>query len=180
MKVINGSTREIKRIAEAYVEAKDDLPSITESQRTELRTVILTMFCKASNRIHFDFVKKDPYDYTTVKEMKFEYDWGHTIKVNVSGNNSKMWGPVYNLLFRAVHDYVHARWEYDFNYRDEVWAFEKQIWLTQDTVKGFNYERPSWELYYQILRSEIIYQAAYKTYFKEFHVPVQKIVLADL
>lgn len=180
MKQIIGNKREIKRIAEAYVKAKDDLPGISESECKQLRHVISVMFASISERIHFDFVKKDPYDYTTVGPMLEDYVWNHSIKVNVSGNNSKMWGPVYNLMFRAIHDYVHARWNYDFNYKDEILAHEKQIWLTQDKLKWFDYDNPLWELYYKILRSEIIYQAAYKTHFGEFHVPVQKIILKDL
>lgn len=179
MTQIVGNKREIKRIAEAYVKAKDDLPSITESDRLVLRGVIGRMFAGASNSIHFDFTKKDPYDYNTIKQMRWDYDHGHIVKVNVSGNNSKMWGPVYNLMFRAVHDYVHARWEFDFNYQAEVLAWERQLWLTKAQA-AIPMHIGIYDLYGKILRSEIVYQAAYKTYFKEFHLPVQKIVLADL
>jgi hypothetical protein len=183
MKVITGKKSEIMKLAMAYYEAEDDLPNIPEEDRIQLRQVVNVMFGKLSYRTHFDFVKKDPYDYKSVKPLLKDYN-EFIIKVNVSGNTSKMWGPVYNLMFRAVHDLVHARWELNFNYKDEVEAFEKQLWLTQDITPFFDLHEGLniglWDLYYSILRSEIIYQAAYKTYYNEFHVPVQKIVLKNL
>jgi hypothetical protein len=178
-KTIVGNKREIKRIALAYNNAKDELDTITESERIRLRSIVNKMFSDMSRQTHIDFTKKNPYRYDVIDPMRFDYEHARMIKVNVSGNNSKLWGPVYNLMFRAVHDVIHAMFKYDFNYHSEVWAFEKQLWLTIES-KAIRPPNPILFLYEKVLRSEIIYQAAYKEYFGEFHVPVQKIILQDL
>lgn len=172
--------KEIRRIACAYKRAKDDLPSITQEQRIQMRDIVSDMFGHVSRYTHFDFVKTDPYKYDNIKEVQEDFHKGF-IKVNVSGNKSTLWGPVYNLMFRAIHDYIHVKYDLDFNYKAEREACLQQ---TKDSKIGCQltpWDEPlDWDLYAKILRSEIIYQAAYKTYFGEFHVPVQKIILQDL
>lgn len=180
MKQIIGAKKEIKRIAEAYVNAKDDLPGIPIHSRILLQRIINNMFSQISKEfVHFDFVKKDPYKYDTVKPMRFDYEHTQHIKINVSGNNSILWGPVYNLMFRAIHDFIHVNGSLDFNYTAEVNAYHQQInWTVSH--KHLAESNVNMALYERVLRSEIVYQAAYKTHFGKFHVPVQKIILKDL
>lgn len=169
--------RAIKRIATAYDEAEDQLPNIPEQSIHQFRQIICSQFMYLSHidrRIYFDFVDKDPYKYVKVKDMLEDYEHG-LLKINSSGNDSKMWGPVYNLMFRAVHDWVHCSRNLDFNYPDEVKAFKFQVEFSE-AAGG----RVDWNMYERVLRSEIIYQAAYKTHFNVFHVPFQKIILSDL
>jgi hypothetical protein len=170
--------RAIKRIALAYDDCEDQLHLIPEHKIHRFRRIVIDQFVyitkSAHPQIYFDFVDKDPYEYKLVEELMLDYQRG-TLKINSSGNDSKLWGPVYNLMFRAVHDWIHCVKGYNFNYKDEVAAYKFQVEFSE--AAGGNVD---WELYEKVLRSEIVYQAAYKTYFDEFHVPFQKIILADL
>jgi hypothetical protein len=175
------SLRTIAERAIAYSEAPDQLAEISQEDRIALRTVITRMFAFITYdehySVHFDFTIEDPYKYDTVREVRNDYIKG-IIKVNVSGNNSELWGPVYNLMFRAIHDYIHAKHKLDFTYRDEIDAYYIQIKSSAPFMNNLTDKQA--RLYLEILRSEIVYQAAYKTHFNEFHVPVQKIILQDL
>ena len=183
MTTLVGNKPEIKRIALAYEKAPNELPLITEDQIHELRTIVSLVYNEVSSVYYFDFAKDDPYKYERVKEMIPDFKKG-VIRVNTSGNNSDLWGPVYNLLFRGTHDYIHAKHLHEFHVKDEIIAYLDQIDLSYHVIFGYLRNirsfRESWELYKKVLRSEIIYQACVKTYFKEFHLPVQKIILQDL
>lgn len=177
MRELLGETA-IKRIAEAYKEAPDEIGFIKDYDRRELRDTVNSMFAEMSTLAHFDFVDSDPYDYVKVEPMAKDFLRTGCIKVNTSGNDSQMWGKAYNLMFRAVHDFIHVNSMLDFNYEDEVKAFEHQM---QWSINGhISPGSPILDTYYRILRSEIIYQAAYKTYYGEFHVPTQKIILSEI
>jgi hypothetical protein len=102
------------------------------------------------------------------------------IRVNTSGNDSLLWGKVYNLQFRAIHDYIHCMFELNFNFQDEVRAFNRQIEFSLEDSFTLKFPYMNWELYKKVLRSEIIYQAAIKEHFKVFDIDTQKIILEDL
>lgn len=170
---------EIKRIAIAYNEATDEIDQIPEWDREDLRRTVSRMFAEMDQNTYFDFTKEDPYEYNVIEPMLRDYKERSTIRVNTSGNESTLWGVFYNLMFRAVHDYIHTVFELDFNYADEKKAYEQQLrWSISKDHIGINSNLLS--TYAAVLRSEIIYQAAYKTYYGEFHVPTQKIILREL
>ena len=178
IEIINyAGTERIEQIAKAYKEHADDLPKISEKDRISFRSMINKQFSQLSlvRGITFDFPLTDPYKYETIDELLPDFQ-NNLIRVNSSGNDSQLWGPVYNLMFRAIHDWIHVKNLLDFNYADELIAFWEQIKFS----KLFPSLRFDFDLYAKCLRSEIIYQAAYKEYYGEFHVPIQTIVLEDL
>jgi hypothetical protein len=166
----------IKRIAEGYVTADNEINIISEFQRIQFRTLICKMFDSLSHTVHFDFTKDDPYNYESIQEVLPDFNKGR-IKVNVSGNDSELWGPVYNLMFRAIHDYIHARYKFEFTVEDEVKAYYEQIGLSKDYLTGTSAD---WIMYTKVLKSEIIYQACVKQHFGKFHLDEQKIILSEL
>jgi hypothetical protein len=125
--------------------------------------------------LHIDFTENDPYSYEGLEDIFSDFN-NKIVKVNTSGNDSKFWGPFYNLAFRGIHDFIHAFGKLDFTYKDEIIAFEKQL----DFYPFGIHDKEDLDLYERVLRSEIVYQAAFKTYFGVFHVPFQKIILSDL
>lgn len=168
----------IEIIATGYANESDDAISIAEHDLHLMRKLINAQFGNISKNIYFDFTERDPYPYVRVKEL--EKDWrAGIIKVNTSGNDSMVWGKVYNLQFRAIHDYIHCLFGLDFNFQDEVRAYRKQIECSMADEYARQFPNMNWELYQAVLRSEIIYQAAVKTHFGQFHIE-QKIVLTDL
>jgi hypothetical protein len=168
--------KEIERIALAYKEATDDFIVIHEQNLHNFRQLIQAQFAELSQTIYFDFVDTDPYPYKHISELMPDFR-KRIIKVNTSGNDSRLWGKVYNLQFRAIHDWIHCMNELDFNYEAEVKAYDRQIGYSLAFKNQFHYI--NWALYAKILKSEIVYQAAVKEYFKEFHID-QKIILHDL
>lgn len=168
----------ISRIAIAYDTYKDQLPSISQDRILRIRRLIEDQFAWLvwQWHLHIDFMEEDPYDYKGgLTNLVYDYNY-KIIKVNTSGNASKFWGPFYNLAFRAVHDFIHASKEWGFTYEDEINAYRDQL-----KFYPFPLQDPEdLDLYERVLRSEIIYQAAFKTYFGVLHVPEQKIILSDL
>jgi hypothetical protein len=127
--------------------------------------------------LHIDFTEEDPYDYKEGGLIHLIDDYkDRIIRVNTSGNESKFWGPFYNLAFRAIHDFIHASKEWGFTYADEINAYEDQLKFYVFPLV----DEEELDLYERVLRSEIIYQASFKTYFGISHVPIQKIILSDL
>lgn len=165
----------IEKIALAYQEAPDEVDSIVEDDRRTIHDLINTQFNDLSKHIRFIFENEDPYNYVTIDEMYKDFRKGF-IRVNTSGNESKFWGRYHNLQFRAIHDYIHCKYKLDFNFGQEITAWESQMRLTQTIYQERSVD---WQLFEAILRSEIIYQAAVKEHFKEFHID-QKIILKNL
>lgn len=178
MKQLNYSGNIIEKIAKGYAEADDDAPYIKDSDLHNMRQLINLQFAHLSQKVYFDFVDKDPYTYTKIDELDFDWRRG-IIKVNTSGNDSMVWGKVYNLQFRAIHDYIHCLHRLDFNFYSEIEAFKKQYEFSLKDEFTTHFPYMDWDLYKNVIRSEIVYQAAVKEHFQQFHID-QKIVLADL
>lgn len=168
-----------EKIAKAYLEREDDFDSIPEEKIHQFRKLINEMFSFYSSRsgTYFDFVDYEPYKYDNVKEMNEDFK-KRIIKVNTTGNDSKLWGKVYNLMFRAVHDVIHCVYDLNFTFEDEAQAWKKQVSKTMFLFED-RYSTLDWGLFNAILRSEIVYQAAVKETTGEFHID-QKIILEDL
>lgn len=170
----------VERIAKAYKASVEQVFQIPNQDVIKFKRVIAFQFAELSKKIDFVFVPYEKYKYERAFELLPEYEHGRII-VNSTGNNSTLWGECHNLMFRAVHDYFHAEFQLDFNYLDEIVAYEKQVKHSMFMVRRYDISPEiDWQLYARILRSEIVYQAAYKTFFKEFHLPEQKIILEDL
>ncbi len=170
---------QIKHLALLYVNAQDEVrylvnKDVVNNQTHIFRRVIADQFADLSKVIYFDFVQHKPYSYTNVEEMLEDFDHG-TIKVNTSGNDSLVWGEVYNLMFRAIHDYVHCVKVLPFTYEGEVSAFKNQMSFSRIYLN--KYPDADHSLYEALLRSEIVYQAAVKETFSIFDLPEQKIIL---
>jgi hypothetical protein len=169
----------IERIAIGYKASLDQLGEVSDDEIHLFRKLIQLQFADISKNIYFDFVEDHPYRYTYIDEMLLDFRKGF-IKINTSGNDSRLWGKVYNLQFRAIHDYIHCLHHLDFNFPDEVKAFNKQIAFSVGARYALKFPHLNWDKYTQALKSEIIYQAAVKAYFKVFDLDTQKIVLTEL
>ena len=171
----------IKRIAEGYTAAPNEILLICDKDRRLIHELIAIQFAQLSSGTYFDFVPFEPHKYELAADLKPDFINQKKIQVNTTGNNSEFWGECYNLMFRAVHDYYHATMDLNFNYLEEISAYSNQVRHSVIMAKRNNlYDLINWPVYAKLLRSEIIYQAAYKTYYKEFHLPEQKIILSDL
>lgn len=168
----------VERVALNYQKAPDEIDVIDTLDAALMRDLVHEMFNDVLSKIDVYFVDTDPYEYVGLDDIMADFNRGF-IKVNKSGDDSKFWGSR-NLEFRAVHDYIHCWFNLPFNYLAEVKAFARQVAYSQLPKFSMEYPNFDWELYSKVLRSEIIYQAAYKQHFKEFHVPVQKIILSNL
>lgn len=169
----------VERIATAYKNyGDDDVDYIRESDLWNMRELINMQFGELSKNLHFDFVDGEPYSYNQISELM--PDWrSRVVRVNTTGNDSKLWGKFYNLQFRAIHDYIHCIKNLDFNYKAEVKAFHAQYEYSLLGKFAEKFPQMNWDLYKKVLRSEIVYQAAVKEYFGEFHID-QKIILSEL
>lgn len=166
----------IERIAKGYSETPNEISQITPEQIRKFRMFTLILFIKIHRFI--EFVDYEPYEYNIIDPVR--KDWlADTLKVNTTGNNSELWGPFYNLLFRAIHDYIHVIYKLDFNFEDEVTAYEEQIKFSLFS-KPKDWTDEDVNIFKKVLRSEIIYQAAVKTFYGEFHLEEQKIILSNL
>jgi hypothetical protein len=171
----------VERIAKAYTEAPNEILSIPEDDCRIIHRLVTEQFTYLSKKRYFEFVPTEPYKYDVVSEMGADFFNRNKVVVNTTGNNSDFWGELYNLMFRGVHDYYHIHHGLDFNYLDEVEAYKNQFIHSHWIASQAGFARDvNWSLYARLLRSEIVYQAAYKTYYKEFHLPEQKIILSDL
>lgn len=168
----------VERIAKAYAFAPDDFQYMRDADLHNMRKLIQAQFAYLSEKVYFDFVDTDPYPYVKIDELDADWRRG-IIKVNTSGNESALWGKVYNLQFRAIHDFIHCVHRLDFNFYAEVRAFQHQIEFSMMDKFAKQFPYMNWELYNGVLRSEIIYQAAVKEHSEQFHID-QKIVLHQL
>ena len=148
----------IQTTAERYKEHIDEVAGIPTSAIRNMHNLIQMQFSDISKKVHFQFVNNEPYSYEKIEEL--DKDWREgTIKVNCTGNDSLFWGKLYNLQFRAIHDYIHCLHRLNFNYYDEVRAYQAQVNFGL-TEYGKHIPFLDWELHNKILRSEIVYQAA--------------------
>lgn len=164
-------------LANKYAKHPDEFDQIPPGQLAIFRLLINKCFSDLSDKIYFEFVDYEPYGTNpSIKDMLNDFYRGH-IKIHTTGNDSKVWGKFHNLQFRAIHDYVHCLYANDFTHREERKVLGKQLEFHRLYGKDFPFL--NWDLFGRILRSEIVYQSAFKEYYGEFHIE-QKIILADL
>jgi hypothetical protein len=164
-------------MALAYKAAEDEYPTIPEEQLRSFKQLVNAQFAYISNKLTIEFVDYEPYGQNPkIADMLKDFYAGKLL-IHTTGNDSKVWGTFTNLQFRAVHDYIHCMFQLDFTHKDEINAFKKQCEFSFKYGEQFPWL--NWETYVGILRSEIVYQSAYKEHFGEFHID-QKIILKEL
>lgn len=167
----------VQGMAEAYVKAEDEFVDIPDDQLRVFRQLVNAQYSDISRKLQIEFVDYEPYgENPKVADVLKDFHAG-TLKIHTTGNDSQVWGKFTNLQFRAVHDYIHCLHGLEFNHNDEILAFKKQA----EFSFGYGVQFPylNWETYVGILRSEIVYQSAYKEHFGEFHID-QKLILQNL
>lgn len=168
-----------QEMAKAYDKAEDEFLSIPDDQLNVFKQLINAQFSDISRRIRIDFVDYEPYgENPKIADMLKDFNVG-VMKIHTTGNDSKVWGKFTNLQFRAVHDYIHCLFKIDFTHNDEIIAFHKQAEFSFSERYARLFPYLNWETYIGILRSEIVYQSAYKEANNAFHIG-QKVILKSL
>lgn len=170
--------RHTRELAERYNNTPDQLNQIEPGQLNILKKVIEHLYNHIAKDFEFCFVNYEPYGQNPkVKDAIADFRRGW-LDIHTTGNDSPVWGAYTNLQFRAIHDFVHCGLEEDFDHESEKKVLQAQFDLTLK-VSGAKFSFANWDLYYQILRSEIVYQSAYKEAYGAFHIE-QKIILSEL
>ena len=174
------TTREmyhVKDLADAYKDAPDESSIISGNDIRNFHRLVNAQFTEMSKFIYFGFMDTEPYgEHPKIKEVLKDFRAGF-LKIHTTGNDSPIWGTFYNLQFRGVHDFIHCIHNLEFNHWDEVKALEKQ--MEHSRLFANSFPNLDWDIYYRILRSEIVYQSAFKEAYGDFHIE-QKIILSDL
>lgn len=164
-------------LADGYTQAPDEFDNIPYFYLKELRLIVARMFEQIAQKVYFEFVDYEPYGQNPkLKDMLEDFEAG-CIRIHTTGNDSKVWGKFCNLEFRAIHDYLHCLYKLDFTHENELAVYAIQAgasWPFLNECSDYTKD-----LYFKILRSEIVYQSAYKEVNGEFHID-QKIILTDL
>lgn len=173
------SERAIRELAERYNNTPDELNLINEEQLYILKEVVEHQYNHIKkNNFHFYFTDFEPYGQNPkIKILLQDFHCGH-LDIHTTGNDSPVWGAYTNLQFRAIHDYLHCVIEAEFDHTNEHRVLDTQITYAK-AVSGQAFPFADWDLYYRILRSEIVYQSAYKEAYGAFHIE-QKVILSDL
>lgn len=168
----------VKGMADRYAAAKDEFYSnVNQGQLLVFRELINKQFSDLSSKIKFHFVDDEPYgENPKIDRVLMDFYTGY-LPIHTTGNDSKVWGKFHNLQFRAIHDYIHCLHAIEFSHMDEINAYKKQMEFSFGYAK--DYPCLNWDIYNKILRSEIVYQSAYKEAYGKFHID-QKIILQDL
>lgn len=170
---------DVKELAEKYDKAKDQIDDIPIYEVFAFRKLINFQFAEISKKIDFIFVDYEPYgENPTIVDMLKDFRKGQLF-IHVTGNESKIWGKFHNLQFRAIHDFIHCMAEKDFTHKDEcsIYTMQCSFSLQEKYTEAVPYV--NWQRYTEVLRSEIVYQSAYKEIDGKFHID-QKIILDDL
>ena len=173
------SRHDVETMARNYKVYADDFNSILESEVKAFRQLINMQFSDISKYVQIEFVDFEPYGETpSIKQMLVDFRRG-IMKIHTTGNDSRIWGKFHNLQFRAIHDYIHLIQVLDFTHDDEVKVYSQQFEFSIQTRYTKRFPYLNWDTYNKVLRSEIVYQSAYKEHFGKFHIE-QKIILSDL
>jgi len=167
----------VEGMAAAYKDAPDAFATIPANQLQVFRKLVTAQFNDIASKIEIEFVDYEPYGQNPKIADVLQDFYAGKLKIHTTGNDSKVWGTYVNLQFRAVHDYIHCLFGLEFNHADEVLAFKRQAEFSLEY--GSKFPHVNWETYVGILRSEIVYQSAYKEQYGEFHID-QKIILHQL
>lgn len=167
-----------ENLGQAYYDARDQFELIPLSTLDVFHRLINKQFADLSKKINFIFVNNEPYgENPLIEDVVRDFRRGK-IFIHTTGNNSRIWGKFHNLQFRAIHDYIHCLHEKEFNHASECEVHRLQ---SEFSLIAYSHKFPylDWNTYLKVLRSEIVYQSAYKEVYGKFHID-QKIILDDL
>jgi len=150
----------IRKNALIYQRYKDNFDQLTYQDIEDFRSDI----CKAWLKIPVNVQWVDRQPYQTHQELSEDIRTHKIMKISRDFNDSKLLPGDLNLMFRAIHDYLHYTLQAPFTATGEIKVFHLQ--------KKFH---PT-EVGRKILFSEVVLQACYAEYFKEFS-PTQKVIL---
>jgi len=166
----------VEVLGQHYAETEDELHLVDREVTRSLRAFTEKLYNTLTTEVEVIFVDYEPYNYLKdgAVEMMKDYEQGF-IKVPTLGDDSEIFEE-FNLMFRASHDIVHCIMNKSFSYEDE---FDTFLY----TARMFRIWNP--DLYQaeeeqaiRVLRSEIIYQSAFKNSEAE-NIIDQKIILSD-
>ena len=162
-------------IGNHYENSSDMTPFISRTTKQNLKDFTQFLYLEFSQQTSFIFQKDDPYDYINndFESMKKDSENGY-IRVPSGGDDSPILRN-HNLIFRAVHDYIHILTDKSFSYEDEVDTYIYTLEFLESWGKRFNIKEDTLIGVAKIIRSEIIYQSAYKNKDGE-NVIEQKVV----
>lgn len=171
--------RQTRELAERYDNTPDELDLIGEAELNVLKKLIEHQYNHIiSNGFDFWFFNYEPYGQNPkIADVIKDFNKGW-IDIHTTGNHSPVWGAYTNLQFRAIHDFIHCGISAEFDHESEKKVLAAQLDFAKK-ISGARFAYANWELYYKILRSEIVYQSAYKEAYGTFHIE-QKIILTDL
>lgn len=165
-----------KLFGEYYADADNELGEVKPEVIKALKKFTNKLYNVLIQEVEVKFVDYEPYDYLKdgFTDMIKDYENGF-IRVPTLSDDSDIFGD-YNLKFRASHDIIHCLINKSFSYEDE---FETFIYTTR-LFKIWNEDLYDAEvdIAIRVIRSEIIYQSAYKNFITENSIE-QKVVLSD-
>lgn len=175
-KYIRFMQNNLELFGQYYAKTEDEFPKLTESIKLALRVFTDRLYNILIEEVEVKFVDYEPYDYLNngANVMFADYKKGF-IRVPTTGDDSNIFAE-YNLKFRASHDIIHCLVKKNFNYEDEFETFIYtarmfKLWATHLSNEEI-------DLGIRVLRSEIIYQSAFKNSTAE-NVIDQKVILSD-
>lgn len=115
-----------------------------------------------ANLVDVRFQDGNPYE--NVDQLSKDIRGNGIMLISRDHNDSKLLGDEVNLMFRAIHDYLHYVLQAPFNAEGEIKVYKLQKKLHESEISK------------QILFSEVVLQACYAEYFGKF-AEVQKVVL---
>lgn len=164
----------VKKMAELYKEAPDEIDQIPGNAFYAFKKLVHKQFVDITDNMDVIFSEDEPYGLEPkLADMVHDFRLG-VLRIHTSGNDSQLWGAFTNLEFRAVHDYIHCLHGLEFTHADECRAYTKQFEFSLKYADRVPYV--DWDIYNRVLRSEIVYQSAFKEQYNEFHID-QKIIL---
>lgn len=171
--------RVTRELAERYNNTPDQLNQIHSAELFVLKQVIEHQYNHiVKGGFIFYFENYEPYGTNPkIAQVLKDFHAGW-LDIHTTGNDSPVWGAYTNLQFRAIHDFVHCGIGAEFDHESEKKVLEAQFDFAKK-ISGAKFSYANWDLYYKILRSEIVYQSAYKEAYGEFHID-QKVILIDL
>lgn len=134
---------------------------IWSEARAELKTLIYSQFNEIKTGWRVEAVSGQPY--ANQFEIIEDLQEAGMLKVSMDNNESCILTPTENFMFRAVHDFHHATLDAGFDMLGEFKTYEYFSSFTDNTLVK------------QILRSEILVQAAFRLEYGYFGE--QKLIL---
>ena len=160
MKELNPVNVRCRKDALKYLRFKDMLESIPPEEIKQYQVDTIKAFSYIL--VHVEYVDYEPYH--DLEDLRNMVKATKMLLVSDLNNNSKLLPGVFNLQFRAFHDYLHYVQATTFTYKGELETYELKSKYYSSTIGK------------RMLYSEVVLQAAYKEYFGEFSKE-QKIVI---